>query len=130
MVFVSPGLVAHCRQAPERMAWLQGLPPTAAEIEARWQLWVETSFEEGDAAWVAPAFLRDGSHAVLKLGMPHFEAASEADGLRFWNGNPTVRLLDADDELGAMLLERCEPGSSLAGVPEPEQDIVLAGLLR
>jgi len=130
MVFVSPGLVAHCRQAPERMAWLERLPRTVAEIEARWQLSVGPSFEEGDASWVAPAVLRDGSHAVLKLGMPHFEAASEADGLRFWNGNPTVHLHDADDELGAMLLERCEPGSSLARVPEPEQDIVLAGLLR
>ena len=29
-----------------------------------------------------------------------------------------------------MLLERCEPGTLLRALPEPEQDVVLAGLLR
>ena len=29
-----------------------------------------------------------------------------------------------------MLLERCEPGTLLRELPEPEQDVVLAGLLR
>ena len=40
-------------------------------------------------------------------------------GIGFWNGDPDVRLLDADDDLDAMLLERCEPGTSLRAVPEP-----------
>ena len=62
--------------------------------------------------------------------MPHMEAEHEAEGLRFWDGDPTVRLLAADDEFGAMLLERCQPGTSLRAVPEAEQDVVIAGLLR
>lgn len=41
-----------------------------------------------------------------------------------------MRLLAADDDLGAMLLEQCIPGTSLRELPEPEQDVVLAGLLR
>src|SRR4029079_8306088 len=45
-------------------------------------------------------------------------------------GDPTVRLLEADGDLNAMLLERCEPGTVLRERPEPEQDIVIAGLLR
>jgi streptomycin 6-kinase len=45
-----------------------------------------------------------------------------------WNGVPTVRLLEADDALSAMLLERCEPGTSLRDLAEPEQDVVLASL--
>jgi streptomycin 6-kinase len=49
---------------------------------------------------------------------------------RFWDGDPTVRLLEADDELGAMLLERCEPGMTLRALPESEQDVVISGLLR
>jgi streptomycin 6-kinase len=52
------------------------------------------------------------------------------EGLRFWDGDPTVRLLDADDDLGAMLLERCEPGTTLRSLPEAEQDVVIARLLR
>jgi len=74
--------------------------------------------------------LGDGSSAVLKIAMPHMEGEHEIQGLRFWNGDPTVRLLKADDELGAMVLERCEPGTTLRGLPESEQDVVIAGLLR
>jgi streptomycin 6-kinase len=58
------------------------------------------------------------------------EGQHELQGLRFWNGDPTVRLLQADDDLGAMLIERCEPGTALRALPEPEQDLVIAGLLR
>src|SRR6185436_15999419 len=51
-------------------------------------------------------------------------------GLRFWDGDPTVRILEDDVALNAMLLERCEPGTSLRALPEEEQDVVIAGLLR
>jgi len=72
----------------------------------------------------------DGTRAVLKLGMPHMEAEHELEGLRFWNGDPTVRLLEADVALNAMLLEYCDPGTALRQLPEPEQDVVIARLLR
>jgi hypothetical protein len=58
------------------------------------------------------------------------EGVHEIQALRFWDGNPTVRLLEADEDVGAMLLERCEPGTVLRQLPEPEQDVVIAGLLR
>jgi streptomycin 6-kinase len=58
------------------------------------------------------------------------EGEQEIQGLRFWNGDPTVRLLEADDDLDAMLLEQCEPGTTLGAVPGPEQDIVIALLLN
>src|SRR5207245_7394470 len=60
----------------------------------------------------------------------HMEGEHEIQGLRFGNGDPTVKLLDADEELGAMLLERCEPGTTLCALPESGQDLVIAGLLR
>jgi streptomycin 6-kinase len=62
--------------------------------------------------------------------MPHMEGEHEVHGLRFWDGDPTVRLREADDDLGAMLLERCQPGTALRAMPEPQQDLVIAGLLR
>ena len=79
---------------------------------------------------MAPATRADGSPAVLKIGMPHMEGKHELHGLRFWGGDPTVHLLEADDDLNAMLLERCEPGTVLRELAEPEQDVVIAGLLR
>jgi len=114
------------------MAWLEQLPRVIQELQHRWSLSVEPAWldREATCSWVAPVVRNDGTRAVLKLGMPHLEGAHEIQGLRFWNGEPTVRLLDADDDLNAMLLERCEPGTALRQLPELEQDVVIAGLLR
>ena len=101
-------------------------------MERRWSLTLGVPFDDDEVscAWVAPAARVDGTNAVLKLGMPHMEGTHELDGLRFWDGDPTAGLLDADDGLNAMLLERCTPGTKLRVLPEPEQDRVIAGLLR
>jgi len=125
-------LAAACRKTPERTAWLERLPDTVHDLKRRWALTLDRPFdgEEGSCAWVAPVTRADGSSAVLKLGMPHWEGEHELHGLRFWDGDPTVRLLAADEAWGAMLLERCEPGTTLRALPEPEQDLVIAGLLR
>jgi streptomycin 6-kinase len=107
-----------------------GLSDIVSEVERRWSLTLGTPFGKASGSWVAPATRADGMPAVLKVAMPHFEGEGEIAGLRFWSGEPTVRLLDADEDLGAMLLERCEPGTALRERPEPEQDEVIAGLLR
>jgi len=55
---------------------------------------------------------------------------AEIHGLHFWNGDPTVLLLKADHGLGAMLLERCEPGTMLRALPQLDQDVIISTLLR
>ena len=131
-LLVPDRLAAACREVPLRRAWLERLPSAIRSLENRWGLSVEAPFDsrDGSCAWVAPARRRDGTRAVLKLGMPHLEGADELEGLRFWNGEPTVHLLEADTGLNAMLLEHCDPGSPLRDLPEPEQDVVVARLLR
>ena len=89
-----------------------------------------TQTHDVTSSWVVRITRRDGTRAVLKIGVPHMEAAHEIHGLRFWNGNGMVRLINADVERHTMLLEVCEPGTSLRELPEPEQDVVIAGLLR
>ncbi|HET7250258.1 MAG TPA: aminoglycoside phosphotransferase family protein [Gemmatimonadales bacterium] len=126
---VNPRVLEHCRRAPERMTWLERLPRAIEALLERWQLAIDGRFEgEGDVSWVAAVTRRDGSSAVLKLGMPHMEAEHEIDGLGFWDGDGTVRLLASDAALGAMLLERCIPGTRLRELPELEQDLVLGRL--
>lgn len=131
-IVLPPHLAAAGGEDPERHAWLERLPALIQEMRRRWSLVLGAPFEgeEVSCAWVAPAMRADGTAAVLKLAMPHFEGEHEIQGLRFWDGAPTVRLLEADDDAGAMLLERCEPGTYLRELPEPEQDQVIAGLLR
>ena len=128
---IPPVLEANC-DTPQRRAWLAGLPETIRSLRNRWSLTVGAPFDGKDvtASWVAPVVRADGTAAVLKLGLPHMEGEHEIDGLRFWDGDPTVRLTEADGEVNAMLLERCEPGTALRTLPESEQDEVIAGLLR
>jgi len=100
-------------------------------LETQWGLRVGAPFEDGGTgSLVAPAVRHDGTRVVLKIGSPHMEAVHEADGLRFWDGDPTVRLLEVDTDLHAMLLERCEPGMPLRCLPDPEQDAVIAAALH
>jgi len=132
MVTVPEQIVESCQRIPERTAWLERLPYAIHELQERWSLSLGAPFDCSDVtcAWVAPVLRADGTGAVLKLGMPHFEGAHEIQALRFWDGNPTVRLLEADVDLNAMLLEQCQPGSALRELPEREQDVIVAGLLR
>lgn len=119
---------------PERREWLRVLPEIVGELAKRWSLRLGPPYQPGgQCAWVAPARTACGRDLVLKVAWRHDEAAAEADGLRAWAGQGTVRLHDSDvfDSTSVLLLERCHPGTTLAdALPEPEQDEVVAGLLR
>ncbi|HWE32434.1 MAG TPA: aminoglycoside phosphotransferase family protein [Solirubrobacteraceae bacterium] len=114
----------------ERRAWLAALPGVVAEIAGEWGLTLGDPYSPGgQCAWVAPA----DDDLVLKVSWRHTEAEHEADGLRFWNGDGTVRCFAArsvDPHTTALLLERCMPGMQLKTLPEPEQDELVAALAR
>ena len=127
-----PELIAtNCRQTVNGTAWLDQLPNAITDLKQRWSLTLSPPFEEeASCSWVALCFLQDGTPAVLKLGLPHMEAENEIDGLLFWDGYPTVFVLEIAPEFNAMLLERCEPGTTLREQSENKQDQVIAKLLK
>jgi streptomycin 6-kinase len=66
---------------------------------------------------------------VLKVQHPHRESEHEATALERWDGDGAIRLLDAEPEEHALLLERCVPGTPLSAAgPETALD-VFVGLL-
>jgi streptomycin 6-kinase len=127
-------LVAAVEEYPDdrQRAWMAGLPHTVEVLAERWSLELDEPFQPGgQTAWVAPARRGTDVDLVLKVGLRHTEAAHEADGLREWDGQGAVRIY-AMAELGdttALLIERCLPGTPLAGKPETDQDVVIASLL-
>lgn len=125
-------LAANCRKTHDRAAWLDNLPDLLQRLEHVWALTLDTPLngEEPTCSYVSAVLCENRTSAVLKIPMPHMEAEHEIYGLRFWAGDPTVRLLRADDDSGAMLLERCKPGTTLRVLEESEQDVVISGLLR
>jgi streptomycin 6-kinase len=113
-------------------AWLADLPRLIHELCDLWSLAaVGRAFEGGCVAFVSPAVRSDGSRAVLKVCLPDDETRYEADALSVWSGAGAVRLLEVDGQRGALLLERLEPGTSLASFPDREAAIAIAcALLR
>lgn len=125
---------AEWDSSPERRRWIRDLPVTVRTLAERWGLRLGEPFQPGgQCSWVAPAVGASGQQLVLKVGWRHDEAEHEAAGLRMWDGNGAVRLYDAQlaGSTSALLLERCRPGTPLGlALPEPAQDVVIAGLLQ
>lgn len=118
---------------PERLEWLAALPAVIRQIASDWELELGDPYQPGgQCAWVAPARTPAGDELVLKVGWRHREAEHEAEALRFWDGEGAVRCLASRSlkDTTALVLERCTPGHQLSVVPEPEQDEIIAGLLR
>lgn len=63
------------------------------------------------------------------MSPPGDDVAAEVRALRFWGGHGTVRLVDADLDRSATLLERLDGSRSLLRVPLREAVPVLAGIM-
>ncbi|MGV9899259.1 aminoglycoside phosphotransferase family protein [Streptomyces tendae] len=107
-------------------AWIAGLPALAVEFLDRWELKRNGAVGAGEASLVLPVLRRNGTRAVLKLQMPREETAAALIGLRTWNGDGMVRLLDHDPETSTMLLERLNAARTLTSI---EDDDVAMGIL-
>jgi streptomycin 6-kinase len=106
---------------PQGEAWLQSLPELLREFEKRWEITLGPPFELS-INYVAPAVDAAGNSLVLKAGVPGPERTSEICALRLYDGNGAVRLLDFDTEKGVLLMERLNPGHSLAMVSDAGND--------
>jgi streptomycin 6-kinase len=101
-----------------------------AEACSRWSLALGEP-SEGSYVSVASPAARDGDWSfVLKLQFPHRESDHEATALRAWQGNGAVQLIDEARDLGALLIERCIPGTHLADAGSESALPILAELIQ
>jgi streptomycin 6-kinase len=130
-LLISKRLKQFCAGTPQRQQWLQELPGVVDRLVTDWSISLDRVFESSDShcSFVASAIRSNQHHVVLKIGVPHFEGEQEIAGLLFWDGEPTVYLLEADASVNAMLLERCVPGTTLKTLPATDQDHVMADML-
>jgi streptomycin 6-kinase len=105
---------------PDAAQWLETLPVVLQTLEQRWgiRIFTETTrlprlsynlvmFAEG----------RDNTPYVLKMSPPGDEFTREVIAIRYYNGDGMARVVQADETLAAVLLERLEPGVSLWDTP-------------
>jgi streptomycin 6-kinase len=114
-----PVVVRNKAVAAGAEGWLCGLPDLLRELAREWSITVGDPFEDATEAFVARAVLADGTPAVLKLHVPRpgDAARREITVLRLAGGQGCVRLLRADPERGALLLERLGRSMHELGLP-------------
>ncbi|OON78766.1 hydroxyurea phosphotransferase [Streptomyces tsukubensis] len=111
-------------------AFVAALPGLVEEFLARWDLSPTGPAMHGMAALVVPVERADGTAAALKFQAVDEETKGEAVALRLWGGAGAVRLLDADEESGTMLLERLDSARELSGMADSRAaTLVVADLL-
>lgn len=106
--------------------WLHRLPDLLAECARRWSLTLQAPFPNLTYNYVTPAVRADGTPVVLKVGYPNRELISEIEALRIYDGRGIVQLLESDRALGALVLERLEPGTPLAQLDHDEKATEIA----
>jgi streptomycin 6-kinase len=111
--------------------WLQQLPAIVEECARAWDLQLAEPFPQLSYNWAAPATWRDGTSVVLKVCYPNRELFSEIAALKVFDGRGAVRLLAVDQDRGALLLERCDPGTPVAREASDEQKTAaIAAVIR
>lgn len=109
--------------------WLAALPELVAELAERWGFRLGPAFGDGSEAYVAAVDLDDGSPAVLKVLVPRGDAAvHEIAALRLADGAGCARLLEADADRDALLVERLGPSLHDLRVPFARRQEILCQL--
>ena len=119
----------------ENREWLTRLPETLAACAARYDLVIHPPMTEEYAVmsfnYITPATRSDGVEVVVKLCYDHRSFLTERDGLRLCSTKGSIALLDDDEDLGALLLERAIPGVPLSEQSDDEENTrIAAGVMR
>ncbi len=113
--------------------WLARIPGLLDVCVARWSLSLEAPYSESSYSYVVRVARADGTPAVLKLSFPGEHVDREADALHAFDGHGCVALIACEASLGAILLERAEPGNQLAQLCERDDEratSIAAGVIR
>jgi streptomycin 6-kinase len=123
---IPPDLGRRYSGTPSGRNWLASLPRLVHCCLERWHLALDSAPGRlpwhGHGAIVVPVrrLHADGGApepAALKIAYPHDEAIMERHALTLWAGDGAVRLLAADADAGALLLERLDAVRSLQHLP-------------
>lgn len=97
----------------ERAALFPQVSSRLAEVLHAWDLGVTDLMQEGWNSLVVLAATNEDVVVVLKLTAERDAIAREAAALAWWGDKVAPRVLRHDERLGAMLMERLEPGTAL-----------------
>ncbi len=94
--------------------WLRKLPSVVSRYAEAWDLDVLPPFDGLTFNYVVPVRRRDGSDAVLKVGVPEAEQRAEIFALRAFAGCGIVQLYEFNVDDQVSLIARLKPGTALS----------------
>ena len=109
--------------------WLDRLPTIITACEERWDLSIQSPVSDLSFNFVASATKEDGTEVILKIGVPNPELITEIEALRVLRGRRVARLLEADNNLGALVIRRLTPGEPLSALRSDEEATMIAAQL-
>lgn len=133
-VEIPEALQLRHRGSREGRLWLGELPGFITAALEQWRLRVDLPLGampwHGNTGIVIPVLTHAGDAAALKIAFPHEEALLEPVALKLWDGHGTVQVLETDESLGAMLMERLDVSRSLLELPMDEAVARWGGLVK
>ncbi len=99
--------------------WLDDAPAVLASVGERWGLRFDGLVPSGSTSLVARCATTDGRAAILKLAPDAGRLRREAAALRTWATRHVPAVYEADVAVGALLIERIEPGDVLGDAASP-----------
>src|SRR5271165_7096002 len=120
---------AIIRDGEEGRLWIEQLPGLVQALCQQWGLVLDGAPMHGYLGLVVPV-RRGDALCALKVSWIDESSRYEAIALALWNGNGAVRLLEAQPDAGAMLLERLDSRRSLTDVAIGEAVVVAGRLIR
>ncbi|HEY1176886.1 MAG TPA: aminoglycoside phosphotransferase family protein [Phytomonospora sp.] len=126
---IPPALLDTRGNTEEGRAWFDSLPDQIDRYTGEWGLRVTGGPMAGMGSLVLPVENAEGVPAMLKFQPVDDETVGEAIGLRIWNGDGSVRLLDEDPATGVLLLEALDPSRDLMAIADEDALDVIIELL-
>ena len=97
---------------PDAEDWLSAFPAYLEQLEQTWNIRATGLVEDLSFNVVAFAEGDDGTPYILKMSPPSDDFLREIAALELYGGDGIAKLVRADEQGGAMLLERLHPGTS------------------
>ncbi|MFS0691017.1 aminoglycoside phosphotransferase family protein [Sporosarcina sp. 179-K 8C2 HS] len=108
--------------------WLQSLESKVTEVAERWGLTLQGPVTNLSYNYVLNVIDEKNHPYILKIGLPGFDFTNEIRTVQHYNGQGCARLVKADAEQGAMLLEKLQPGTLLS--TETDEEVVIQNFCR
>lgn len=103
------------------LKWVADFKQHLERVTREWEVNLQKPFSNLSVNFVAPVTLRNGDQAVLKMGFPHKDLATECHALCHFAGQGAVKLLRCEPSEGTMLLEYLKPGRPLKELDDDDE---------